>query len=98
MSASPDVDWEQFRAEQAAVFEAEQAAPRLDELPRVEPRTDRIRRAPLRPRPSRRYDSPEELWEWHWARMRVVAAWTIVGTLGAVSTTTAVIFFAELVW
>ena len=94
MSAS-DVDWEQFRAEQAAAFEAEQATPLFEEHRRAEPRTDRIRR-PVRPRPSRRYDSPEELLAWHWARVKVAALWMVVAPLGGVSVTTAVIFVGEL--
>ena len=94
---SAPVDWDRYDAEAfPPVGPTVELPPYLG--PPEELRSGRPRRTAVRPRPSARYDSPEELWAWHWARMRVTAAWTVVATLGSVCGTTAVIFFAELVW
>jgi hypothetical protein len=50
----------------------------------------------VRTRPSRRYESPEEAWSWHWARMRIVAAWTVLLTVSVICSITAITFLLEM--
>lgn len=50
--------------------------PQLRTVREEEPPTTPQRR--VRPKPHRRYNSPSEMWSWHWARMRIVLSWTVV--------------------
>ncbi len=50
-----------------------------------------------RRRPHRRYQSPEDMWKWHWVRMRILLAWTAVGTACGVTVTVAVEIISEFV-
>jgi hypothetical protein len=47
-------------------------------------------------RPSVRYESPEELWRWHWARMRIFACWSVLIPVALILGITLVTFFVEL--
>lgn len=60
--------------------------------PRV---TAREKDSRIRRRPHRRYRDPEEMWRWHWARMRVMLAWTFTGTSCGVVVTAATVILGE---
>jgi hypothetical protein len=32
-----------------------------------------------RVRPNKKYATPQEMWEWHWVRMRVTICWALIG-------------------
>lgn len=76
------VDWEWQETE---VFE-----------PGVEERRPERPRRVVRQRPSRRYETPDEMWAWHVTRMWIAAVWMVLAPLGLVCSATAVIFFVEL--
>jgi hypothetical protein len=50
----------------------------------------------VRPRPHRRYSSPEEMWAWHWVRMRILMTWVLVFAVSCIVATAGVIIFMEL--
>jgi hypothetical protein len=50
----------------------------------------------VRARAHRRYETPEEMWAWHWARMRIFVCWTVLGTVGVICSITTVTFLMEL--
>lgn len=59
------------------------------------PRRDRPSAA-VRRRPHPRYESPEEMWQWHWVRMRILLTWVLVLTVGMIVLTAGVVIFSEL--
>jgi hypothetical protein len=54
----------------------------------------RVRR--VRARASSRYETPEEMWAWHWERMRVFTAWTVLLTVSVICSITAITFLVEM--
>jgi hypothetical protein len=66
-----------------------------DPEPPTEPQRAQPQRR-VRPRPHRRYATPQEMWEWHWVRMRILMTWVLVFAVSCIVATAGVIVFMEL--
>jgi hypothetical protein len=77
-----------------SVYETHPSEPVGYEADYREEAAPRVRR--VRPRASGRYESPEELWAWHWARMRAFAAWSVLLTVSIICGLTTITFLLEL--
>jgi hypothetical protein len=60
-----------------------------------EPIAEQPRPRRVRPRPHRKYSDPEEMWRWHWCRMRVIMAWTLVLVTCGVTLTAGSVILSE---